>query len=98
MNEIIFASNILVEESNKPVLIDDLNLSVRTYNCLKRAGINTVDDVMALSLDEVMKIRNLGKNSILELQKTVNSYFNYPFIKWVAFVSYYWFNSRLKIL
>lgn len=42
--------------------IDDLDLSVRAYNCLKRAGILTIRDLVEKSENEMMKIRNLGKN------------------------------------
>ena len=47
--------------------IDDLDFSVRAYNCLKRAGINTLGDLTAKSEVEMMKIRNLGKKSLKEV-------------------------------
>ena len=47
--------------------IDDLELSVRSYNCLKRAGINTVAELCNKTSDEMMKVRNLGKKSIDEV-------------------------------
>ena len=47
--------------------IDDLDFSVRAYNCLKRAGINTLGDLTAKSETEMMKIRNLGKKSLKEV-------------------------------
>ncbi len=47
--------------------IDDLELSVRAYNCLKRAGINTVSDLVGKSENEMLKIRNLGKKSFKEV-------------------------------
>jgi DNA-directed RNA polymerase subunit alpha len=47
--------------------IEDLDFSVRTYNCLKRAGINTVGDLVARSEDDMMKVRNLGKKSLEEV-------------------------------
>ncbi len=47
--------------------IDDLDFSVRAYNCLKRAGINTLGDLTAKSEIEMMKIRNLGKKSLKEV-------------------------------
>jgi DNA-directed RNA polymerase subunit alpha len=49
------------------VAIEDLDFSVRTYNCLKRAGINTIGDLVARSEDEMMKVRNLGKKSLEEV-------------------------------
>ena len=47
--------------------IDDLDFSVRAYNCLKRAGVNTIGDLTAKSEVEMMKIRNLGKKSLKEV-------------------------------
>ncbi len=47
--------------------IDDLDFSVRAYNCLKRAGINTLGDLTEKSELEMMKIRNLGKKSLKEV-------------------------------
>ena len=48
--------------------IDDLDLSVRSYNCLKRAGINTVEDLANKSEEEMMKVRNLGRKSLDEVK------------------------------
>ncbi len=47
--------------------IEDLDFSVRTYNCLKRAGINSVGDLVAKTEDDMMKVRNLGKKSLEEV-------------------------------
>lgn len=47
--------------------IDDLDFSVRAYNCLKRAGVNTLGDLTSKSEIEMMKIRNLGKKSLKEV-------------------------------
>ena len=47
--------------------IDELELSVRSYNCLKRAGINTVEDLACKTEEEMMKVRNLGKKSLEEV-------------------------------
>ncbi|MDD5602546.1 MAG: DNA-directed RNA polymerase subunit alpha [Eubacteriales bacterium] len=50
--------------------IEELDLSVRSYNCLKRAGINTVEDLINKTEDDMMKVRNLGRKSLEEvLQK-----------------------------
>ena len=46
--------------------IDELELSVRSYNCLKRAGINTVSELTNKTSDEMMKVRNLGRKSLEE--------------------------------
>ena len=47
--------------------IDELELSVRSYNCLKRAGINTVEELINRSQEDMMKVRNLGKKSLDEV-------------------------------
>ncbi len=47
--------------------IDELELSVRSYNCLKRAGINTVEELTARTPDDMMKVRNLGRKSLEEV-------------------------------
>ena len=59
------------EESKKEKVlettIEELDLSVRSYNCLKRAGINTVQDLTARSENDMMKVRNLGRKSLEEV-------------------------------
>jgi len=55
------------KNSKLDVAIEDLDFSVRTYNCLKRAGINSIGDLVARSEDEMMKVRNLGKKSLEEV-------------------------------
>ena len=47
--------------------IEELDLSVRSYNCLKRAGINTVEDLANKTEEEMMKVRNLGRKSLEEV-------------------------------
>ena len=47
--------------------IDELELSVRSYNCLKRAGINTVEELTNKSSEDIMKVRNLGRKSLEEV-------------------------------
>lgn len=49
--------------------IEELDLSVRSYNCLKRAGINSVQELVQKSEEEMMKVRNLGKKSLEEVQQ-----------------------------
>ena len=49
--------------------IDELELSVRSYNCLKRANINTVKELCNKTQDEMMKVRNLGRKSLEEVQQ-----------------------------
>ena len=53
--------------------IEELDLSVRSYNCLKRAGINTVGELIMKTEDDMMKVRNLGKKSLEEVDEKLNS-------------------------
>ena len=48
--------------------IEDLDLSVRSYNCLKRGGIHTLKDLTSMTRDNMMKVRNLGKRSLKEIE------------------------------
>lgn len=60
------------EDKKEKVLemtIEELDLSVRSYNCLKRAGINTVEELTQKSEEDMMKVRNLGKKSLEEVQQ-----------------------------
>ena len=67
------SQDIMVEkEDNKKnkvleLTIEELDLSVRSFNCLKRAGINTVEDLASKSEGEMMRVRNLGKKSLEEV-------------------------------
>ena len=59
-----------VEKGKEKVLemtIEELDLSVRSFNCLKRAGINTVEDLISKTEEEMMKVRNLGRKSLEEV-------------------------------
>ena len=49
--------------------IEELDLSVRAYNCLKRAGINTISELVQRNQEDMMKVRNMGKKSLDEVQK-----------------------------
>lgn len=53
--------------------IEDLELSVRSFNCLKRAGISTVEDITNMTEPEMMKVRNLGKKSLDEVTNKLHS-------------------------
>ena len=60
------------EDKKEKVLemtVEELDLSVRSYNCLKRAGINTVDELTQKTEEDLMKVRNLGKKSLEEVQR-----------------------------
>ena len=54
--------------------IDELDLSVRSFNCLKRAGINTVEDLINKSEEDMMKVRNLGRKSLEEVIAKLDSF------------------------
>lgn len=55
------------EKPQTTMMIEDLDLSVRSYNCLKRAGIQTVEELTQKTEDEMSKVRNLGKKSLKEV-------------------------------
>lgn len=73
LDEIADVSGMMIEKKEDPkqkaleTVIEDLDFSVRAYNCLKRAGIHTLQDLVNKTDDEVMKIRNLGKKSLKEV-------------------------------
>ena len=52
--------------------IDELELSVRSYNCLKRAGINTVEELCNKTPEDMMKVRNLGRKSLEEVEQKLS--------------------------
>ena len=54
--------------------IEEMDLSVRSYNCLKRAGIHTVEDLTKKSEDDMLKVRNLGRKSLDEVIAKLKSY------------------------
>ena len=66
-----FMSEAQSDTTNKvlDMTIEELDLSVRSYNCLKRAGIQTVQDLAAKSEDDMIKVRNLGKKSLKEVKE-----------------------------
>ena len=67
------STEIIVEKDDKgkekvlEMTIEELDLSVRSFNCLKRAGINTVEDLLSKSEEDMMKVRNLGRKSLEEV-------------------------------
>ena len=71
--EIYAGDSIMVEKDDKgkekalEMTIEELDLSVRSFNCLKRAGINTVEDLINKTEDDMMKVRNLGRKSLEEV-------------------------------
>ena len=79
LSEEAASAEIMVEKDDKgnekvlEMTIEELDLSVRSFNCLKRAGINTVGDLINKSEDDMMKVRNLGKKSLEEVVFKLNS-------------------------
>ena len=73
LSEIAQAAEVMIEKEDdekEKVLemsIDELELSVRSYNCLKRAGINTVEELTNRTAEDMMKVRNLGRKSLEEV-------------------------------
>ena len=73
------SAEFMVEKDDKgkekilEMTIEDLDLSVRSFNCLKRAGINTVEDLINKSEEDMMKVRNLGRKSLEEVIQKLNS-------------------------
>ena len=55
------------QDKPEDITLEELGLSVRSYNCLKRAGMNTLHDVAEMTFDELCNVRNLGKRSIDEI-------------------------------
>ena len=71
--EIMIEKNDQGKEKVLEMTIEELDLSVRSFNCLKRAGINTVEDLINKSEDDMMKVRNLGRKSLEEVVEKLNS-------------------------
>ena len=73
LSSIADATGMMIEKTEDPKVkaletsIEDLDFSVRAYNCLKRAGIHTLQDLVNKSENDMMKIRNLGKKSLKEV-------------------------------
>ena len=73
LNKIADLTGLLADKEEDPVVktletpVEELDLSVRAYNCLKRAGLHTLQDLTNMSESEMMKIRNLGKKSLKEV-------------------------------
>ena len=55
------------------MVIEELDMSVRSFNCLKRAGINTVEDLTNRTESDMIKVRNLGKKSLEEVIQKLHS-------------------------
>lgn len=74
LDDIAMIDDIMIEKEEDPkekaleMAIEELDLSVRAYNCLKRAGINSVQDLTEKSEADMMKVRNLGKKSLKDVK------------------------------
>ncbi len=71
--EIMVESKETVKEKVLEMTIEELDLSVRSFNCLKRAGIDTVEDLVNKTQDDMIKVRNLGKKSLEEVIQKLES-------------------------
>lgn len=71
--EIMVEREETVKERVLEMTIEELDMSVRSFNCLKRAGIDTVEDLINRTEDEMMKVRNLGKKSLEEVIEKLHS-------------------------
>jgi len=75
LTESVDSVEIMVEKEEESMdrlmemTVEELDLSVRSYNCLKRAGINTVDELIHKTEEDMMKVRNLGKKSLAEIKE-----------------------------
>ena len=65
--EVMIEPQNVAQETVLQMNIDELELSVRSYNCLKRAGINTVEELCNKTSEDMMKVRNLGRKSLEEV-------------------------------
>ena len=71
--EILEKSEDNMSEKVLEMTIEELDLSVRAFNCLKRAGVNSVGDLINKSPEEMMKVRNLGKKSLEEVMSKLEA-------------------------
>lgn len=73
LSEGVVGTEIMVETASSgsekvlQMTIEELDLSVRSFNCLKRAGVNTVEDLISKTEEDMMKVRNLGRKSLEEV-------------------------------
>jgi DNA-directed RNA polymerase subunit alpha len=71
--EIMVEREETIKEKVLEMTIEELDMSVRSFNCLKRAGIDTVEDLINRTEEEMMKVRNLGKKSLEEVIQKLHS-------------------------
>ena len=79
LSETVATQSIVREKNESPenkalqLTIEELDFSVRSFNCLKRANINTVQDLISRTAEDMMKVRNMGKKSLDEVQNKLQS-------------------------
>lgn len=66
------------------IMIEEMDLSVRAYNCLKRAGVRTLDDVIRLGSDRLLEVRNLGKKCYDEIVWILVNRYHQPQRNWAS--------------
>lgn len=71
--EIMVEREETIKEKVLEMTIEDLDMSVRSFNCLKRAGIDTVEDLISRTEEDMIKVRNLGKKSLEEVIQKLDS-------------------------
>ena len=71
--EIMVEREETIKEKVLEMTIEELDLSVRSFNCLKRAGIDTVEDLVNRTEEDMIKVRNLGKKSLEEVIQKLHS-------------------------
>ena len=71
--QILVESKETIKEKVLEMTIEELDMSVRSFNCLKRAGINTVEDLISKTEEDMIKVRNLGKKSLEEVIEKLHS-------------------------
>ena len=65
------------------IMLEEMGLSVRAYNCLKRAGVRTLDDVIRLGSDRLLEVRNLGKKCYDEIVRILVNRYHQQLRNWV---------------
>jgi DNA-directed RNA polymerase subunit alpha len=71
--EIMVEREETIKEKVLEMTIEELDMSVRSFNCLKRAGIDTVEDLISRTEEDMIKVRNLGKKSLEEVIQKLHS-------------------------
>ena len=73
-NELVIEGNDIVGTNAGNIAIEELEFGAREYNCLKRSGVNTMADLLTMTAEDLMKVRNLGRKSAEEVLARVKAY------------------------